>query len=68
MRDVAVLGVGMTRFGKFLDSSLKQLAGEAIGLATGVPLFSTRAMHYAHNTAFQIKVVLLAIAAVMSCS
>lgn len=33
MRDVAVLGVGMTRFGKFLDSSLKQLAGEAIDVA-----------------------------------
>lgn len=30
MRDVAVLGAGMTRFGKFLDSSLKTLGGEAI--------------------------------------
>ena len=29
MRDVAVLGVGMTKFGKFMDRSLKDLAREA---------------------------------------
>lgn len=29
MREVAVLGVGMTKFGKFLDRSLKDLAREA---------------------------------------
>ena len=29
MRDVYVVGVGMTPFGKFFDSSLRQLAGEA---------------------------------------
>lgn len=40
------------------------LAAAVMAVATGVPLFSTRAMHYAHNTAFQLKVVLLAIAAV----
>ncbi len=30
MRDVAVIGAGMTRFGKFLDRSLKDLAAEAV--------------------------------------
>lgn len=30
MREVAVVGAGMTQFGKFLDRSLKDLAGEAI--------------------------------------
>ena len=30
MRDVAIIGAGMTRFGKFLDRSLKELAGEAV--------------------------------------
>ena len=30
MRDVAVIGVGMTRFGKFLDRSLKDLSREAV--------------------------------------
>jgi acetyl-CoA acetyltransferase len=30
MRDVAVVGVGMTKFGKFLERSLKDLAGEAV--------------------------------------
>ncbi len=30
MRDVAVIGAGMTRFGKFLDRSMKDLAGEAV--------------------------------------
>jgi acetyl-CoA acetyltransferase len=30
MRDVVVLGVGMTRFGKFLERSLKDLSGEAV--------------------------------------
>ena len=30
MRDVVVLGVGMTRFGKFLDRSLKDLSREAV--------------------------------------
>lgn len=33
MRDVAVIGVGMTHFGKFPESSLKSLGGEAIGAA-----------------------------------
>lgn len=30
MRDVAVIGAGMTKFGKFLDRSLKDLAAEAV--------------------------------------
>lgn len=30
MRDVAVIGVGMTKFGKFLDRGLKDLAREAV--------------------------------------
>jgi len=30
MRDVAVVGAGMTKFGKFLDRSMKDLAGEAV--------------------------------------
>ena len=30
MRDVAIVGVGMTRFGKFLDRSMKDLAREAV--------------------------------------
>ncbi|MGD9763547.1 MAG: thiolase family protein [Candidatus Binatia bacterium] len=30
MRDVAIVGAGMTRFGKFLDRSLKDLAREAV--------------------------------------
>ena len=31
MREVKVLGVGMTRFGKFIDQGLKQLGAAAIG-------------------------------------
>ena len=30
MRDVAVIGAGMTNFGKFLDRSMKDIAGEAV--------------------------------------
>jgi len=30
MRDVAVVGAGMTNFGKFLDRSMKDIAGEAV--------------------------------------
>ncbi len=30
MRDVAVVGADMTRFGKFLDRSMKDIAGEAV--------------------------------------
>jgi acetyl-CoA acyltransferase len=30
MRDVAIVGAGMTDFGKFLDRSMKDLAGEAV--------------------------------------
>jgi acetyl-CoA acyltransferase len=35
MRDVAIIGAGMTNFGKFLDRSMKDLAGEAIKGALG---------------------------------
>lgn len=38
------------------------LAASLLAVLTGVPLFSTRATHYAHNIAFQIKIVLLALA------
>ncbi len=30
MRDVAVIGAGMTRFGKFLDRSMKEITREAV--------------------------------------
>ena len=30
MRDVAIIGAGMTKFGKFLDRSMKDIAGEAV--------------------------------------
>ncbi len=30
MRDVAIIGAGMTNFGKFLDRSMKDIAGEAV--------------------------------------
>jgi len=30
MRDVAIVGAGMTNFGKFLDRSMKDIAGEAV--------------------------------------
>ena len=33
MRDVAIVGVGMTRFGKFLDRSMKDLTREAVDAA-----------------------------------
>jgi len=35
MRDVAVIGVGMTRFGKFLDKGIKDLVREAVEGALG---------------------------------
>ncbi len=35
MRDVAIIGAGMTNFGKFLDRSMKDLAGEAVKGALG---------------------------------
>ncbi len=35
MDDVAVIGVGMTRFGKFLDKSIKDLVKEAVEEALG---------------------------------
>jgi acetyl-CoA acetyltransferase len=35
MRDVAVIGVGMTRFGKFLDKGIKDLVREAVEDALG---------------------------------
>ncbi len=35
MRDVAVIGAGMTRFGKFLDRSMKDITREAVDGALG---------------------------------
>lgn len=45
MRQVVVLGVGMTRFGKFLDRGLKDLSAEAV----------TKAMNHAGITTGQIE-------------
>jgi acetyl-CoA acyltransferase len=33
MRDVFIIGVGMTRFGKFMETGMKQLAAEAVNAA-----------------------------------
>lgn len=38
------------------------LAAAVLAVLTGFPLFSTRASHYAHNIAFQIKLLLLLLA------
>lgn len=38
------------------------LAAAVLAVLTGVPLFATRATHYAHNIAFQIKIGLLVLA------
>lgn len=38
------------------------LAAACLAVLTGAPLFATRAAHYAHNVAFQIKIALLALA------
>ncbi len=35
MRDVAVIGAGMTRFGKYLDRGMKDLTREAVDGALG---------------------------------
>jgi len=35
MRDVAIIGAGMTKFGKFLDRSMKDLTREAVDAALG---------------------------------
>jgi hypothetical protein len=39
------------------------LAAAVLAVLTGFPLFATRAAHYAQNIAFQIKIALLALAA-----
>jgi len=51
MRDVVVLGVGMTSFGKFFDSSLKALGGRACRdalLDAGVPASDIQAGYVAN--------------------
>lgn len=40
------------------------IAAAIVAVLTGIPLFTTRALHYAHNPAFQIKVALLVLALV----
>lgn len=40
------------------------LGAAVLAVVAGVPLFMTRAAHYAHNTAFQIKIVFLVLAGV----
>lgn len=38
------------------------LASAVVAVATGLPIFASRATHYAHNTAFQIKIAVLVLA------
>ncbi len=67
MLDLRLLGVAATqhRVSRIASEILPWTAAAAVvAVVTGVPLFTTRATHYAHNTAFQIKVLLLVLAAV----
>src|SRR5579863_8085067 len=53
MPDIYVVGVGMTKFGRFLDRSVKSLAHEAIGAAlndAGGTLADIGAAFYANTT------------------
>ncbi|HVA79487.1 MAG TPA: hypothetical protein VNF29_01020, partial [Candidatus Binataceae bacterium] len=36
MRDVSVIGAGMVKFGKYLDTSMKVIARDAVNNALGV--------------------------------
>jgi hypothetical protein len=62
MLDLRLLGVAAT------NHTVSRLAREilpwtllsaGVAVATGIPLFTTRATHYAHNVAFQAKMLLL---------
>lgn len=63
--DLRLLGLASTtRSAERLSSQLLKWTWGAFGLAalTGAMMFTTNARVYAHNTAFQIKLVLLALA------
>lgn len=45
MRDVVIAGVGMTRFGKFLDRSIRSLAAEAAAEALSDAALAARDVH-----------------------
>lgn len=47
MREVAVIGAGMTRFGKYLDRSMKDLARQAVERALGAAGLERRALQAA---------------------
>lgn len=66
MLDLRLLGIAATqhRVSRIASEVLPwTLAAAVVAVLAGIPLFTTRATHYAHNTAFQIKVVLLLLAA-----
>ena len=53
MRDVYIIGVGMTSFGRFLERSLRNLAEEAVALAltdAGVAHDAIEAIAFANAT------------------
>lgn len=66
MLDLRLLGLSSTRHrvSRIASEVLPwTLAAAVVAVVAGIPLFTTRATHYAHNTAFQIKIVLLLLAA-----
>lgn len=67
MLDLRLLGFGATnhRVSRIAREILPwTIAAAIVAVLAGIPLFTTRATHYAHNTAFQAKVVLLVLAGV----
>ena len=44
MRDVAIIGAGMTKFGKFLDRSMKDLTREAVAGHLRLPMHEDQAI------------------------
>jgi len=60
MRDVVIIGVGMTRFGKFLERSLQDLGREAVWNAledAGVPPEDIQIAYVANSLAYQLTEV-----------
>lgn len=60
MRDVVIIGVGMTRFGKFLERSLQDMGREAIWNAledAGVPPDDIQIAYVANSLAYQLTEV-----------
>ena len=67
MVDLRLVGVAGTRYP--VSRIVREVipwtyAASALSVGTGVGMFATRAAHYAANPAFQIKMVLLALAAI----